>query len=746
MNKSIITLMLLLLFGFSESQVFSDGTARDLSPGMEGEKSILAAQLQEDLILYESFDEEGIFPPAGWSYVNGEPGAYWQQNSFYTYEGDFSVRAYQGYQSNYQANEWLITPMINFDNPAAQWLTFFGFTHSEPDGIREKLYIMAVDQVYDNAETLYDNATILEVVSLGYPWAEYIVDLGQLSGEQHLAFVYLVREEDQTSFAWLYLDKAQVGNFDIHTLTMQAPEGEGLVNPAPGQHQFVDGRTVVLRAIPDYGWDFSHWEGDVHEPYNMNTTMLMDGDKMIKAHFVPLEPFPVPLFEDFSGLSISEIPVGWTRTHSNWGAWPTANADGARPEMRFHWNPSSDDNLFRLTTRPVNASQAAELVLTFKHFVNDFLGNYILKVQSSTDTIQWNDEWIHYMKSSAVKTEKPDDRDGGRDHGPEEVTINLDHLAGEEVLYIAFVFAGDNSRINSWFIDDVFIGDTQPYHTVSFVVVNKLDGEPLSGVLIGIENTGLQAHTNNLGFASFELTSGNYIALLNKDEYVDKEVSFVLEDEDLLVEVAMDPVEYSYNVIFNVNMANAYFNDGGTAFDPDEGHEVYIAGSFEEEWITPGENPDYRLNPRPENPNIYTLTLKLEDGIYEYKYFVVLDEQPGWDYGEWGGEPNRIAEIFGPAVITDVWGDQPVHTNDPDFLGSQVVVYPNPAYDYVHLNAADPDGMTYALYDLSGGRLRSAQLSSCNTIIPVYDLSPGIYLVKLTRANTPIKSILIIKK
>ncbi len=746
LDKRDILLILFLLFVSPGLQAFSDGRDKSEKLGRKNEKTTSFSQLQEDLILFESFEEEGVFPPVGWTYVNGEPGAYWQQNNIYSYDGDLSARAYQGYQSSYQANEWLITPQIDFDNPAARWLTFFGFTHSEPDGVREKLHIMAVDQVYDNVETLYDNAIILDVVSLGYPWAEYIIDMSQLSGEMHLAFVYLVREEDETSFAWLYLDKVKVGNFDIHTLTMEAPEGDGSTNPAPGQHPYVDGRTVVLQAIPDYGWDFSHWEGDVHEPYNMNTMILMDEDKTVKAHFTPLEPYPVPFFEDFSGLTISAIPVGWTKTHPNWGAWPTTNAGGARPEMRFHWNPSSDDNLFRLTTRPINAGQASELMLEFRHFVNDFLGNYILKVQSSTDTIHWNDEWAHYMKSSAREGEKPAKRQLGRDHGPEVVTVNLNHLTGEEAFYIAFVFEGDNSRINSWFIDDVFIGDTQPYYTVNFLVKNKLDGEPIGGVLIGIENTGLYTHTNNNGFASFELTSGSYKALLSKEEFNNKEIPFVVEEENLLIEVEMEPVDYSHNVIFNVNMGDAVFGDGNIAFDPDANHQVYVAGSFVGDWITPGENPDYRLNPRPENPDMYTVTLQLNKDTYEYKYFVVLDEQPGWDYGEWEGEPNRTVVVLGPDVVSDVWGDQPVDTDDPDFFHNQITVFPNPAHHHVHLKVDNPDGLSYVLFDMNGGKLNAEKLSAYKTSIPVYNLSTGTYLIKIMKGQKDIKNVLIIKK
>ncbi len=722
--------LLIFVFVFSFSLAFGQNPYpyQGVDSGPLNQETGKSLAEKNDPLLFESFEDEGVFPPAGWTYVNGVPEAYWEQNDYYSYDGEHSARAYQGYQSDYKADEWLITPAIDFDDPKAQWLTFFGFTHSDPDGVREKMHIMAVDQAYDNVEDLHNNATLLDVVSFGYPWAEFIVDLSQLSGQKHLAFVYLIKEEDETSFAWLYLDKVQVSDFTIHTLTMETPDGEGSVDPVPGNHQYVKGRTVVIQATPEYGWDFSHWDGDVHEPYNMNTTMVMDQDKTIKAHFVPLEPIPIPFFEDFSGVANTEIPVGWTRTHRNWGVWPTTNAGGARPEMRFHWNPSSDDNLFRLTSRPVNASQASGLVLEFKHFVNDFLGNYILKVQSSTDTITWNDEWTHFMKSAAKDGEKPLSRENGKDFGPEEVTVNLDHLAGEEEFYIAFVFEGDNSRINSWFIDDVFIGDDQPYYTVNFQVENSLDGEPLAGVLISIDETGAQSHTNNQGHASFELPSGSYTASLSKDEFIDKEKSFQVADEDLTVEVAMEPVDYSHNVIFNVNMKDAVFGDEDIAFDPASGHEVFIAGSFEGEWITPGEDTDYRLSPRTENPDIYTITLKLLDGDYEYKYFVVVDGQPGWDYGEWDGEPNREIQVTGPVVMSDVWGDQPVGTDEVSL--SEIRIFPNPAKDNFVIRSSEKI-LQLQIVDLQGRVFRNTAENSRELHINISGMPSGLYLLRV---------------
>lgn len=711
-----------------------------LGEGGTGESNV-ALLGGDDLIVFESFEGDD-FPPAGWTYVNGVEHAYWEQTTHYAYHGDFCARAYQGYQSNYQADEWLITHAIDFDDPEVQLLTFFGFTTtSSPDGIRENIHILAVDQPYDNVSDLHENATLLDVVSTSNTWEEFIIDLSGLSGEQHLAFLYHITPEDNTSFAWVYIDLVMVGDFNLHTLTMEEPEGEGTVSPAVGDHEYVDDTTVPLLATPEYGWDFSHWDGDVYEPGQMQTFILMDEDKNVKAHFVPLEPTPTPHFEDFSTVATGDIPVGWTRTHLNWGGWPAANAGGSRPEMRFHWNPASDDQLFRLTTRPIDASHEEELNLSFKQYVNNFLGGYTLKVQTSTDNVSWTTEWSLAMKSDPggkapdlmdPPTSYPTlfSREGEeeRDHGPEEVSIPLNHLAGEEEFYVSFVFQGDNSLINSWFIDDVLIADDQPLQNVTFVVENSLDGEPVSGALINIADHPEEAYTNAQGVATVQLPAGSYTALVSKEHFEDAEKPFEVADEDLTLHVELIPVDYSHNVVFNVNMADATFGEEETAFDPDAGHQVFISGSFDGDWPVPGEHPDMELAPREENPYMYTVTLKLLDGEYEYKYFVIPDGQPGWDYDEWEGEPNRDVHVTEPMMITDVWGELEVGIGE--ITEGSIRLYPNPAKDHFVVRAEEALKHVM-LADMQGRIFYQAPAEGQEQRVHTAGLPAGIYLVRV---------------
>ena len=55
------------------------------------------------------------------------------------------------------------------------------------------------------------------------------------------------------------------------------------------------------------------------------------------------------------------------------------------------------------------------------------------------------------------------------------------------------------------------------------------------------------------------------------------------------------------------------------------------------------------------NSNQYSITLMLEAGEYDYKYFFIEDN-PTWDMGEWAGEPNRTINVTDNMVVYDYWG------------------------------------------------------------------------------------------
>jgi len=63
-------------------------------------------------------------------------------------------------------------------------------------------------------------------------------------------------------------------------------EGEGVVEPEPGKHTYDKGEEVTLSAITVMeGWEFKKWEGNVEDPEEPETTIILSEDEEVTAVF-----------------------------------------------------------------------------------------------------------------------------------------------------------------------------------------------------------------------------------------------------------------------------------------------------------------------------------------------------------------------------------------------------------------------------------------------------------------------------
>jgi len=88
--------------------------------------------------------------------------------------------------------------------------------------------------------------------------------------------------------------------------------------------------------------------------------------------------------------------------------------------------------------------------------------------------------------------------------------------------------------------------------------------------------------------------------------------------------------------------------------------------------------------------------------------------------------------------------------SNPELLTVQLtaVTYPNPTTDYVVLKITDTAlvNLQYTLFDLSGKTIVSKKITTSSTEINMRNFFVGMYLLKLTKKNQPIKTFKIIKK
>jgi len=129
------------------------------------------------------------------------------------------------------------------------------------------------------------------------------------------------------------------------------------------------------------------------------------------------------------------------------------------------------------------------------------------------------------------------------------------------------------------------------------------------------------------------------------DDATALETFFTMPAREVTLTATYEEEIQVYSVTFNVNMVNA------EEFDPEE-DVVYITGSMIG-WAEPGSEPDYQVMIRIGETMIWTITLELGAGDYQYKYFL----NDGWAGGEWDGEPNRIIIVAGNMTQNDIWGE-----------------------------------------------------------------------------------------
>ena len=120
---------------------------------------------------------------------------------------------------------------------------------------------------FPNGETVLLDA----VPALGYRFDGWG---GDLSGSDNPASVTMsCRKTVSASFRRV-----------MHTLTVQV-DGQGSTTPDTGNRSYALGASVVMTAVPDSGWQFDGWTGDVDDPASATTSVTMDSSKTVTATF-----------------------------------------------------------------------------------------------------------------------------------------------------------------------------------------------------------------------------------------------------------------------------------------------------------------------------------------------------------------------------------------------------------------------------------------------------------------------------
>lgn len=174
-----------------------------------------------------------------------------------------------------------------------------------------------------------------------------------------------------------------------------------------------------------------------------------------------------------------------------------------------------------------------------------------------------------------------------------------------------------------------------------------------------------------------------------------------------------------YQVTFRVDMRQHQ------GFDPDN-DQVYMAGIFS--WDPPGHDPSNQLmSVSEEDELVYELSLSLEEGNYEYKYF--LNE--GWDGAEWEeGEPNRTIAVIQSTTVNNVFGVSG-ETHISDIVDEdKIMLFPVPAQHTLYVKSMR-DIIEIRLFDMMGHVVYHKYSQGSELEIDLSTLSTGFFVLQL---------------
>jgi uncharacterized membrane protein len=349
---------------------------------------------------------EGSWIPEGWTYVDGGVGSIWQRSTIASNTGNAAARSRSMSGSNFQADEWLLTPPIDLGQGNAHMFSFYGYTHSAPDGTIEKMNVWLLDQAYDNVADLHANATLLGTFFFTQTWEPFELNLSDFDGIRYIAFHYHLLPEDNASSNNIYIDDVKIDIIPDYAMAAENTHGDQVVtsgesftyeitlsnegalddiyaisitgNPQWSHQLFEHGTTnpvssLALPAQTTATLDlvvsvpstalYGETDSAVLEFVSQGDPNLTESLPVTTTAFAPLESGHM---EDFNQVEAPGLPLGWTAILEN-------VAVSARVETLTNGEPMSPPQHARLH----NNNQAGSIAMLVSPQVTNLSENRI---------------------------------------------------------------------------------------------------------------------------------------------------------------------------------------------------------------------------------------------------------------------------------------------------------------------------------------------------------------------------------
>ena len=120
----------------------------------------------------------------------------------------------------------------------------------------------------------FEAGTIVSLEAISEPGYYFTGWLGDITGSYNPIAIEMDSEKTITA------------NFSriTYALTIEV-NGSGSITPSDNRQDYESGTVVEITAIPDSGWKFDGWNGDVDDQTLATTTVTMGSEKAITANF-----------------------------------------------------------------------------------------------------------------------------------------------------------------------------------------------------------------------------------------------------------------------------------------------------------------------------------------------------------------------------------------------------------------------------------------------------------------------------
>ena len=78
----------------------------------------------------------------------------------------------------------------------------------------------------------------------------------------------------------------------VELMLDQSPSDAGLITPGTGVHRFIPNTQIEVTAVPQQGFQFAYWLGDVSDPTASTTRVHLNESKAVIAVYEPMAPVP----------------------------------------------------------------------------------------------------------------------------------------------------------------------------------------------------------------------------------------------------------------------------------------------------------------------------------------------------------------------------------------------------------------------------------------------------------------------